>query len=152
MFNQGSSSSLGVFVNGTPATTIQGSGGLSGFTFRFSYSDLTQNQTAGGALSYNGYWPAARRQLLQAGFNNWFWDDRYNKEHVPPPGTSLMHFRSPGETFSGANSAHLILDIPANPRSSIPETTQGEMHLGEHNPFALPFGPRLHCREIGMCQ
>jgi hypothetical protein len=43
----GKNSSAGVFVNGTAATTIQGSGDMKGFTFTFTNSKLEANQTGG---------------------------------------------------------------------------------------------------------
>lgn len=48
-------SSMGVFINGSNATTIQGSGDLAGFTFNFTYSNIRSGVNAGGTFSFGGH-------------------------------------------------------------------------------------------------
>src|SRR5260370_34817298 len=53
---------LGVFQNGTSATTIQGSGNLAGFTFNFTSSNLNTNITAQGTWTSMERWSKPRER------------------------------------------------------------------------------------------
>jgi RHS repeat-associated protein len=63
-----------------------------------------------------------------------------------------FEYRSPGSSFTGANSGHVnVYEINLNPNSSVPQA-QGNMHFGEHNPLTNPpFGLAAHCASDGAC-
>ena len=48
-------SSVGLFINGSNATAIKGSGDLAGFAFNFTYSNVTAGVNAGGTFSFGGH-------------------------------------------------------------------------------------------------
>src|SRR6267378_312857 len=58
----------GVFINGSNATTIQGSGDLASFTFNFTYSKLASGVNAGGTFSFTGTPQDAAQALQSAGY------------------------------------------------------------------------------------
>jgi RHS repeat-associated protein len=143
----------GVFLNGTNATTIAGSGSLTGFTFNFTSSNLDVNQTAKGTFSFNGTAGEAARALEQAGYTNSHWDD-FNIYHPSTDEYNAIDYRSPGEGDDARNSGHFTLHEPVIYRrsptlagigpagevrfrikaeSTVPVT--GDVHFGEHNPW-----------------
>jgi len=115
-----------------PPTTIQGTGGLAGFTFNFTYSNWAGNVTAGGTFTYNGNYAEAESALGRAGFQHYA-SDEYDIFHPSSLSYYAYDYRSPGEDGTGAGSGHFTVDEPwANfPwQSSI---GHGDVHLGEHN-------------------
>jgi len=62
-------SSMGVFINGTDATTIQGSGDFEGFTFTFTESRLASHVNAAGTFTYTGNYNRPK-QLSQRRVSN----------------------------------------------------------------------------------
>jgi RHS repeat-associated protein len=146
-------SSLGVFVNGTDPTTIQGSGLLSGFTFGFTKSSVGSGITAGGTFNYNGTYGQAEAALRIAGYFNYGWD-AIDFFHPSTPEHGTVDFRSPGAPGSGAGSGHFAVHEPwmmaPEVRNFIPlpanAPTSGDVHLGEHNPYTG--GLRSHVVEV----
>jgi RHS repeat-associated protein len=142
----------GVFLNGTSATTIQGSGDLAGFTFNFTSSNLDANQTAKGTWSYNGSSEQAVQALERAGYNNYL-RDTFNIFHPSTDTYSAVDYRSAGDE-NGRGSGHFTIHIPVTQiripgpddlrvtrgwparileRGTVPAT--GEVHFGETNPW-----------------
>jgi len=124
----GGKPTIGVFLNGTAETHIQGSGDLAGFSFTFTNSKMEANQTAAGFFTFAGTPDEAGAALQKAGFiqhnSSWF-----------EPGFDT--YRSPGQGLFGANSGHFnVYQINLDPESSVPQA-QGNMHFGEHYPFGL---------------
>jgi hypothetical protein len=127
--------SMGVFINNSNATTIQGTGGLSGFTFNFTYSNSFGNVTAGGTFSYNGTFLQAESALEKAGFNHYSSDD-IDIFHPSSLSYHAADFRSAGDIGTGANSGHFTVDEPWLPNPYVgvfPSSSGGDVHLGEHN-------------------
>jgi hypothetical protein len=132
--NGGETSSTGVFLNGSPENTFQDAGwanggALSGFSFTLTNSKLEANQTEAGYFSYSGSKFDAEFALARAGMQytglglNFGYDE----------------FRSPGDSGTGANSAHFnVRWLYLNPIVGIP-SVGGNMHFGEHNPFVSPY-------------
>jgi RHS repeat-associated protein len=143
----GKTSSIGVFVNGTPETTFQDAGfangnALTSFTFTLTNSKLEANQTAAGYFGFAGSPDQAAAALQKAGFVPTFGEN-----------TGIREFRTPGTTLTGSNSAHLNL-IPRvliDPGSTLP-AAGGTVHFGEHFPYN-PIGLLLHCvsDQAGPC-
>jgi len=153
----------GVFLNGTNATTIQGTGDLTGFTFNFTSSNLDVNQTAKGTFKFNGTAAEAAKALERAGYTNSHWDD-FNIYHLSTDEYNAIEYRSAGEGETAKNSGHFTLHQPvtyrrdryligAGPggeaRVRVPTDTVpvgGEVHFGEHNPWnggLFGHGPEL---------
>jgi RHS repeat-associated protein len=142
----------GVFLNGTNATTIQGTGDLTGFTFNFTSSNLDVNQTAKGTFTFNGTAAEAAKSLERAGYTN---DprDAINIYHPSTDEYKAIEYRSAGEGQTAANSGHFTLHEPVTttrhiyligagpggaatfktPKGTVP--VSGEVHFGEHNPW-----------------
>ena len=133
--NGGATSATGVFLNkdvdlsGTNQVqsydTVVRAGNLPGFLFTFTNCKMEANQTSAGFFTFAGTPSQAGRALEAAGFNyHWFGFDFGSNE-----------YRSPGQTGTGANSGHFIVDRAKHePKAGVPQTT-GSMHFGEHNPF-----------------
>jgi len=157
---------LGVFQNGTSATTIQGSGNLSGFTFNFTSSNLNTNITAQGTWTFNGPTAQAERTLEAAGYTHYTLDG-LNVFHPSTETYDAVDYRSAGAEDTGAGSGHFTVHepvthtyIPARGgpgRTRIPGTsarisardtvpTTGDVHFGEHNPFTGGIGE--HMKEV----
>jgi RHS repeat-associated protein len=127
----------GVFLNGTNATTIQGSGDLTGFTFNFTYSNLNADVTAGGTFSFNGTSERTSQALEKAGFHNYAADE-LNFFHM-----GKEDFRSLGNTKGDGAGHFAVLSFDSVPvpdsgyekvrRTTVPTT--GDMHFGETNPW-----------------
>jgi len=140
-------SSMGEFINGSNATTIQGTGDLSSFKFNFTYSNWPGNVSAGGTFSYNGTFLQAESALQKAGFYHYESDDN----DIFHPSTLSYHaldFRSPGEPGTGAGSGHFTVDEPwgLSPFDTLKAGT-GDVHLGEHNSY-VPGGFWPHFGEV----
>jgi hypothetical protein len=128
-------------VNGTNATTINGSGALSGFTFNFTSSDMGSNVSARGTLSYNGTATQAEAALQNAGFKH-YWEDYGDFFHPNTDKYVAFDMRSPGGQ-GGAGGGHVVVHEPSviapfdaitrRPYVSIP--THGTLDLGTHNPY-----------------
>ena len=102
-------------MNGTNATTINGSGRLSAFTFNFTYSETKTGISAGGSFSYAGKSDSAAKALNAAGFNHYF-GDNFNTEHPPVKGVyNAVDYRSVGDPDNGALSGHFTLHAPVGP-------------------------------------
>jgi hypothetical protein len=130
----GKTSSMGVFVNGTDPTHIQGSGDLVGFSFKFTHSKLEANQTAAGSFTFAGTPEQAGLALQRAGFHQ-----------TVGLNTGMDEYRSSGNFWTGANSGHFnVFQINLKPWLDVPQA-QGDMHFGEHNPR---LSPREHLREV----
>jgi len=143
----GKTSSIGVFVNGTPETTFQDTGFANGnaltrFTFTLTNSKLEANQTAAGYFGFAGSPDQAAAALQKAGFVPTFGEN-----------TGIREFRTPGTTLTGTNSAHfnLIPRVLIDPGSTLP-AAGGTVHFGEHFPYN-PIGLLLHCvsDQAGPC-
>jgi hypothetical protein len=140
-----SNGALGTFINGTNPTTINGSGGLSGFTFNFTYSEASNGITAGGSFTYSGNADSAAKALQGAGFTH-YWEDRLNGEHPSVKGVyNAVDYRSAGDPKDGANSGHFTLHVPVG--QSGPSSV-GDLHLGEHNPYTTVPGFLDHAQEV----
>ena len=141
----GSSDVAGTFVNGTNATTINGSGGLSGFTFNFTYSETKTGISAGGSFTYGGSADSAAKALNGAGFNH-YWEDNFNKEHPSVKGVyNAVDYRSAGDPNNGAGSGHFTIHVPVGPGGP---SSVGDLHLGEHNPYTTVPGFLDHAGEV----
>ena len=131
----GGKPSIGVFLNGTAWTYIQGSGDLAGFSFTFTNSKTEANQTAAGTFTFAGTPDQAGAVLQKAGFRY------YNVGENP----GMNEYRSPGSFWTGADSGHFnMYRINLEPWLGVPQA-QGDMHFGEHNPFSNEVGLALHC-------
>jgi RHS repeat-associated protein len=120
----GKTSAMGIFVPGTDSNTFKDAGwanggALSGFKYTLTNPNWEANQTEAGKFSFTGTPQAAGAALEKAGFKS-----RWGTENGD-------EYRSPGSTFTGANSGHFIV----NPKSAVPAS--GTMHFGEHNPYSL---------------
>jgi len=148
------SSSMGTFINGTNATTVQGSGALSGFTFNFTGSNMASNISASGTFTYNGNSDQATAALKQAGFQHYLGDEG-DFFHPSTDAYNAYDLRAPGGA-GGAGGGHLVVHDPIqessqwspygplytrNPISSVP--TQGTADLGTHNPWTGGMGAHL---------
>jgi RHS repeat-associated protein len=140
-----SQSSMGVFINGTNATTIQGSGGLSGFTFNFTSSNMASNVSAEGTFTYAGTATQTEQALANAGFQHYFGDD-FDIFHPSGEDFHATDFRSAGAAGTGAGSGHFTVQEPVTrlpfasypiPLATVP--TGGDVHLGEHNAYTGGF-------------
>ncbi|MBI3662049.1 MAG: hypothetical protein HY234_03240 [Acidobacteria bacterium] len=147
-------SSTGVFINGSNATTVQGSGDLAGFSFNFTYSNMRSGVTAGGTFTYSGTYGQAEGALMNAGFQNYF-GDTFNPipGHFSTYNYNAVDFRSPGRPGAGAGSGHFTVREPVlriehgiTIRLSQTVPTTGTLHLGEHNPYTG--GMWSHIKEV----
>ena len=140
--------SMGVFINNSNATTIQGAGGLSGFTFNFTYSNWAGNVTAGGTFSYGGTFQQAESALENAGFHHYA-SDEYDIFHPSGLSGHAVDFRSAGDVGTGAGSGHFTVDEPwmFYPYDALRSPTNGDVHLGEHN-NSTPGGFWPHTGEV----
>ena len=144
--NGGQSSSSGVFVNGTPQTTFQDAGfanggALSGFSFTLTNSKMEANQTEAGFFSFRGTVDQAGQALEAAGFGY----------HTAGFDLGSNEYRSSGQPGTGANAGHFAVNryhplSLINPLFGVP-TTLGNMHFGEHNPFAGAGAAWEHAKE-----
>jgi len=160
----GDRSTLGVFQNGTNATTIQGSAsnGLEGFTFNFTSSNLNVGQTAAGAWSFNGTVDQAERALELAGYTNSVFDSA-NIFHPSTETYDAVDYRSTGTADTGEGSGHFTVHEPVRiserigarqvffkyripVRDTVPTT--GDVHFGEHYPYGSLEGLRRHSGEV----
>ena len=142
--------SLGVFINGTNPTTVQGNGELTGFNFNFTYSNMASNVTAGGTFTFNGTADQAEAALDKAGFNSFVSHigDLFDPYHLSGLNFDAVDYRSPGGK-GGANSGHFTVHEPVIQidrfriplRDTVP--TYGDVHLGEHNPYTGGLGEHL---------
>jgi len=106
----------GVFINGSNATTIQGSGDLASFTFNFTYSKLASGVNAGGTFSFTGTPQDAAQALQSAGYERSSIDDFMNPFHAMDWNTNAWNFRSGGDPLTGSGVGHFIVrqyDLPA---------------------------------------
>src|SRR5437016_8633678 len=84
---------MGVFINGSNATSIQGSGDLAGFTFNFTYSNVRSGVSAGGTFSFAGTPEGSTRALQGAGFQSSFVDNLVNpapEKRPPAPADAIL--------------------------------------------------------------
>jgi len=142
-------SSIGTFVNGTNATTIQGSGALSGFTFNFTSSDMSAHLNAQGTFTYNGTSDQAIAALQSAGFQHYGMDS-FDPFHPNGANYDAYDMRSPGGK-GGVGAGHLVVDQPVMrfdiwkvPERTVP--TLGTADLGTTNPWTGGFG--THVQEV----
>jgi RHS repeat-associated protein len=141
----GGTNVAGTFVNGTNATTINGSGALSGFTFNFTYSETNTGISAGGTFTYAGNADSAAKALNAAGFTH-YWEDKFNGEHPSVKGVyNAVDYRSAGDPNNGAGSGHFTLHVPVGPGGP---SSVGDLHLGEHNPYTTVPGFLDHAGEV----
>jgi RHS repeat-associated protein len=135
----GDSAALGIFLNGTSPTTIQGSGAFEGFTFNFTYSRLGSGVTAGGSFSFDGRVSDTYSALQAAGYTN-FVQDTFNILHPSSNSFRAVDFRSNGDPGTGARASHFTVFHPTmGDRFKLAYNggppTRGHMHFGEHNPY-----------------
>jgi hypothetical protein len=144
----------GVFLNGTNATTIQGTGDLTGFTFNFTSSNLELNQTAKGTWTFNGTFNQAEAALEKAGYEYYLFD-KFNIYHPSTYAYTAVEYRSRGDKDTAANSGHFTVHEPVDldypdgnrtPKFTVPTT--GEVHFGEHNPWINTKGAVKHSGEL----
>jgi hypothetical protein len=139
-FARARASAMGVFVNGTSPTNIQGTGDLSGFSFTFTNSKMEANQTAAGFFTFRGTPEQAGAALTKAGFGP--------ANGLYEPGFNV--FRSPGTGLLSANSGHFnVYQIIVDPLYNPPKAS-GNMHFGEHDP-SNPVSTAAHCIEDQAC-
>ena len=126
-------SSLGAQVDGTQRTCFtQSSGALAGFSFQFFPPG--KGQTSAGLFRFQGSFYGAVRALKSAGFRLSLLDELFNVYemfHNP----DSFNFRSWGDPQTGANSGHVLLDLPKftlGLKAAVP--TAGKVHFGETNP------------------
>ncbi len=141
---------LGVFINGTNPTTVQGTGDLNGFNFTFTYCNSASNVTVGGSFEFSGTAEQAEAALDRAGFNSLISriGDVFDPFHLSGFNFDAVDFRSPGGK-GGANSGHFTVHEPVIQlgrfriplRDTVP--TYGDVHLGEHNPYTGGLGEHL---------
>jgi RHS repeat-associated protein len=145
----GGTNVAGTFVNGTNATTINGSGALSGFTFNFSYSNSFGNVSAGGTFTYNGTFQQAESALGKAGFQH-YGSDEYDPFHPSSLSYHAVDFRSAGDPETGAGSGHFTVEEPwmFYPYDALRSPTNGDVHLGEHNDNTSRTGLIEHAGEV----
>jgi len=144
----GKTSSMGIFINGTSHNTFQDAGwanggSMSGFRYTLTNSKLEANQTEAGTFSFAGTSDQAGAALKRAGFQYETIGENFGQDE----------YRSRGNWFAGGNSAHFNVDqINLNPSAKVPQA-QGNMHFGEHNPYAdWPSGLVAHCILDGACR
>ncbi len=152
----------GVFLNGTKATTIQGTGDLAGFTFNFTASNLEVNQTAMGTFTFNGTASQASEALNKAGYVKYA-RDRFNFYHPSGIDYDAITLRSPGGK-DGENSGHFTVYSPVTnsyqpsptgdfykvriPKATVP--SRGDVHFGETNPWVSVTGAKRHAEELTL--
>jgi hypothetical protein len=123
----------GAVVDGSKRTSFtQTSGALAGFSFRFFPPG--KGQTAAGLFRFQGSLYGAVQALRNAGFGLSLLDELFNVyEMVHNPDS--FNLRSSGDSRTGANSGHVLLDFPKftlTLRKAVP--IQGKVHFGETNP------------------
>jgi RHS repeat-associated protein len=143
----------GVFLNGTNATTIQGSGDLAGFTFNFTGSNLSSHITARGTFTFSGSAEQAEQALEKAGYYHYL-RDVTNILHPSTETYNAVDFRSPGESGTGVGSGHFTVHEPVKyiwlfkgpagagqlrvpVHGTVP--SGGDVHFGESNPYTGGF-------------
>jgi RHS repeat-associated protein len=152
----------GVFLNGTNATTVQGSrmDGLEGFTFRFTYSDPSTGQTAAGSWGFNGNAYEARDALKKAGYFHYTLDALNFFHPSVQDEYAAVDYRSPGDK-DAYHSGHFTIHVPVTdsyqpldmsfivvriPKITVP--TVGDVHFNEHNAWQSINGAIGHLPEI----
>jgi hypothetical protein len=151
----GGTNVAGTFVNGTNATTINGSGALTGFTFNFTGSNMASHESAIGTYSYNGTADQAINALQSAGFKHYAWDDI---DALPPHYSTLTYdvfdLRGPGGQ-GGVGAGHIDVHIPVDTRIAglhvtreqmLGVPTYGSADLGTTNPYNGGLG--THIQEV----
>ena len=136
--------SAGAVVDGSRKTSFtQTSGALTGFSFQFFPPGT--GQTSAGLFRFQGSFCAAVKALEMAGFSISVLDELFNVyEMLHNPDS--FNFRSSGDPRTGANSGHVLLDLPKftlNLKLAAP--TAGKVHFGETNPNQDLF---QHLREV----
>jgi hypothetical protein len=136
--------SVGAVVDGTRKTSFtQTSGALAGFSFQFFPPG--KGQTSAGLFRFQGSFCGAVQALGKAGFSLSVLDELFNVyEMLHNPDS--FNFRSSGDPRTGANSGHVLLDLPRftlNFKNAVP--TAGKVHFGETNPNQDLF---QHLREV----
>lgn len=125
--------SVGAVVDGSRKTSFtQTSGALTGFSFQFFPPG--KGQTSAGLFRFQGSFYGAVQALKSAGFRLSLLDELFNVyEMIHNPDS--FNFRSWGDPRTGANSGHVLLDLPKftlGLRTAVP--TAGKVHFGETNP------------------
>ena len=125
--------SAGALVDGSKKTSFtQTSGALTGFSFQFFPPG--KGQTAAGLFRFQGSFFSAVQALKDAGFTISLLDEMLNAyEMLHNPDS--FNLRSLGDPRTGANSGHVLLDLPKftlGLKCAVP--TQGKLHFGETNP------------------
>lgn len=139
----GGSNVAGTFVNGTNATTINGSGALSGFTFNFTNSDVAAHLSAQGTFTYSGNASQAITALQNAGFQH-YTPDEMDFLHPSTTDYTAYDMRGVGGP-GGVGAGHMVVQQPMNtdfvgwalqrtPLVTVP--TRGTADLGTTNPYS----------------
>ena len=136
--------SVGAVVDGSRKTSFtQTSGALTGFSFQFFPPG--KGQTSAGLFRFRGSFHGAVQALKSAGFSISLLDELFNVyEMIHNPDS--FNFRSLGDPRTGANSGHVLLDLPKftlGLKAAVP--TAGKVHFGETNPNQDLF---QHLREV----
>ena len=135
---------VGAVVDGSKKTSFpQTSGALTGFSFRFFPPG--KGQIAAGLFRFQGSFYSAVQALKNAGFSISVLDELFNVyEMIHNPDS--VNLRSSGDPQTGANSGHVLLDLPSFTLAlKHARPTQGKVHFGETNPNRDLF---RHLREV----
>jgi len=137
----------GSWLQGTAAVEgIKGGGELSD-KFSFTFEDHgAGNQRLNASWTFAGTVTEAEAALEKAHFRNYGAGEN----------AGMDEYRSKGSFWTGADSGHFnVFQINLKPWLSVPQA-QGDMHVGEHNPFGGQFGlgTVAHCGSdrAGVCQ
>jgi RHS repeat-associated protein len=145
----GNQGAIGIFINGTNPTTIQGNGSFSGFTFTFTGSDISAHLNATGTFKYDGNADQAIAALQKAGLRHYGWDS-WDPLHPSGQYYDAFDLRGLGGK-GGAGAGHFVVDKPVLrfemwkiPENGVP--TFGTEDLGTTNPWNGGFG--THAQEV----
>jgi hypothetical protein len=135
MFEDGTTSYVGRWLQGTAATVIPSGAGLGDrFTFTFMDHGL-RPQRLHALWSFDGTTSEAIASWQAAGFSVSRVDRILNRNHP-----AAIHLRTRGAFPTGADSSHAIIPIEQTGNS-----TNGDIHVGEFNPLTgLGVGFVLH--------
>jgi len=130
--NGSTQSSTGVWKEGSdPTSGITGGGALDD-SFHFTFAQHGAGQKLNAFGYHVGSPEDAIRKLGAAGIRFSELDTIFNvREMIDHPGA--LNFRSSGDSGTGANSTHLLLD--RTPSATVPWAQTFNLHTGETNPW-----------------
>jgi RHS repeat-associated protein len=134
--NGSNTSATGTWINGSNETKFaQTTGALAGFKFDFTQPGKGQSFSASFSADTNFY--GAKSALENAGFSVSYFDQCCNLYEMIH-NWSLVSFRSPGDSDTGQNSVHFLVN-PGDKVGLVVPTT-GKFHGYETNPNVDPLG------------